>query len=282
MGDELTNKMEVEVQEEVPAYFDEGDLPGDAADLLNVDKVEGDDVGAEDDVDDPKEKAAKPAEPNQFDQLQAEIAGLKRELSQKDKAKPEPEPDTTFTPAQLKQLMRDHADDPEVLYNIIDHMTKEAAKKGTKNAVASAEEMRRKEEHDRFVTQKYPALSDPASGLRKQVDSIKEGLDIGEHIQGDYMAISCLINEKLPDITKEAYEKGKADALKGLEEQDSKTVDKKVQPGKKKVGLTPDTKTQGNTAKSSFTSSQEETVKKLKMTDAQKKLYASFMKRKES
>lgn len=271
----------LEQEEEVVAFFDEEGL-GDAAGLLSLGETENDGDG-DDDGDggggqEPKKKEApKNNETNQINLLQTQITQLRQELSQEKK---EEEPASAFTPEQLKQLMKDHANDPEVMYNIINHMTKEAAKKGTSEAVDSVEEVRKKAEHDTFVSQKYPALSDPSSGLREQVDSVKGGLGIGDHVQGDYMAISCLINEKLPDITKEAYEKGKADALKGKKDPEPKTTEEKKQPDKKKIGLTPTSTVQKGKEEASFTNGQEETIKKLKLNPKQQKLYASFMRKK--
>jgi len=190
-----------------------------------------------------------------------------RQITKKHKEVAETPP---LTKQQLQQMFKDHGDDPETMYNLVEYMTTQAAKKGTEDAVDATEISRRKAEHDKIVNSQWPDLSDSTSQLRTQANQVKDHLGIGDHPFGDYMAMGAIIVDQLPKITKEAYEKGKSEALKErTEEQRQKDVKQgKLTPTGKKMAATIDL---GDNFKT--------TAKQMGLTSAQQKIYARLIKK---
>jgi len=210
--------------------------------------------------------------------LESHIANLNKAIYQKRKANKElkaskeEKPEVQLSHDQLKQLFREHADDPDALCDMVDHMIKQGMAKGTQEAVDVTELSRRKQIHDNYVYNAWPDLAKEDSELRTQANTVRDTLGIDNHPMGDYLAMGAILVEQLPNIQKEAYEKGKADALKVKAD------------GQRKQGIKDNALTSpGIPAKSSgdgLTDSQRETMNMFNMSDERKKIYIRLLKKK--
>lgn len=119
-----------------------------------------------------------------------------------------------LTEAQLRELMKAHHDDPDALFNIVQYMSRQAAKKEKKAAISETEISARRKELESLVSQRHPDFLDSESELRKQSDKLRGQLNLDDHPYGDFLALGANTYLALPEIMKAVYAKGKEDAVK--------------------------------------------------------------------
>lgn len=153
----------------------------------------------------------------EIEKLKADKANLNKALHEERQGKKKAKSDDAeeeLSDAQLKELMKEHHDDPSVLFNIVQYMARKIAKGEKKAAVNESEIIAKKRDLDNFIAQRHPDYGDPESELRRRAEDIKGKLDLGDHPYGDFLALASNAYIAMPDIVKQAYEKGKADAVK--------------------------------------------------------------------
>lgn len=204
-------------------YFgdDDENPPESTADEKGEKKEAGDDAG---------KNAGKETPPVDVQQLMAEIEKLKsdkinlnkalhEERQQKKKAKTDDSGEgEELTEAQLRDLMKEHHDDPEALFNIVQYMSRQAAKREKTAAINESEISAKRKGLENLVSQRHPDFLDPESELRKQSDKVRGELNLEDHPYGDFLALGANTYLHLPEIMKEVYARGKEDALKQVEE----------------------------------------------------------------
>lgn len=272
-----------EINEDIPAFvtgFGEDEevdilLENDESSEEKESPTDGEEKSVEKETQDGKELKTDSTEEvnNKVKKLESHIVGLNKalhEARQNVKEHKEVAETPPLTQQQLRQMFNEHKDDPEVLYNLVEYMTNQAAKKGTDDAVDATELSRKKAEHDKIVRSHWPDLDIPTSELRTQTDQIKRTLDIGEHPFGDYMAMGAMIIDQLPKITQDAYEKGKAEALKDKtnNQRQADIKQDKLTPSGKKVAKSDD-----------LSDNFKATAKQMGLTSAQQKIYARLVKK---
>jgi len=198
---------------------------------------------------------------------------LERKAKKELKAQKEDKPETAISPDQLKKLFKEHADDTDTLFDLVNYMVEQGTVKGKEAAVDATELSRRKQVHDNFVYNAWPELAKDDSELRTQADTVKGTLGIEAHPMGDYLAMGAILVDQLPNIQKESYEKGKADALK-----------EKANSQRKKTIKDNSLTSSGNAIKPTdgsggATPTQRETMDRLDMNPAQRKIYLRLMKK---
>ncbi len=165
----------------------------------------------------------KAAEAERAKQEKAELDYLrkkKRELEtalhkerQKKKAD-SAKPDDDLTDEQLAQIMRDNPDE-ETRLRVSRYIAQREAKKAKADAMTEVDTVRKQQLMASYLQKQYPALYEEGSEMRQEVEQAKAALGITNHPFADYFATGVKVMENLPTIMKEAYEKGKADALAG-------------------------------------------------------------------
>lgn len=201
-------------------------------------------------------------------QLETEKRNLNVALHQaRQERKPKQEaPPETLTPDQIKQLLKEHGDDPEVMYNLVQYIAGQSSREQTNvNELSQL-----KKQSDNYVYQRWPSMADESSELFQKTHETAKSLRVADHPLGDYLALATLICEELPNIQKQSYEEGRTSALKGKAEKTRKqTIKTNV--------LTPSgsgkEKETGGELPSEFLA----TAKQMGMSPSQRKVYATLV-----
>ena len=127
-----------------------------------------------------------------------------------DKSKDDP----ILSDAEIKSIIKEHKDDPEVLFNAILYKVQQMAKTGTKAAVDSVEIKGRQEKLTEVLrTRIGEEFDDEASEPRQAIVKVKSIMNLDDHPYGDFLAYGATLVDLLPQLAKKWYEKGKAEAL---------------------------------------------------------------------
>lgn len=216
------------------------------------------------------------------DGLSAEIKSLKDEIEQlketkkslntalhqarQDKKKPDDKSGDTspLTKAQLRQILADNKDDEDTLLDIVEYMAQQAARGASKDAVNATEIKKTKVELDEYISEKFPSLSDPGTGMREEIDQTKGKLALGDHPFGDYLAIAARVLDDLPTLIEDAKKEGAAGKT-NIEGKRKETI---------KDNLTPDAKKKkGDKDQHGLTGSQLEAAKQMGLKGGALKTY---------
>jgi hypothetical protein len=133
-------------------------------------------------------------------------------------------------------------------------MNKTASEKKTE-ALNEVRVGQAKREMDAFLLERYPSLANDDSEMRVEVEQAKAKYGLTDHPYGDYFGVATRVMETLPDIIRQAYEKGKTDGM-------SHKADDKRREKISESDLTPSGKKKGDTT-GDLTPSQKETAKAL-------------------
>lgn len=177
--------------------------------------------------------------------------------------------ETPLNDDQLIQILRDNPD-PETQLRVARYVANLEAKKAKDIAIADVGTSQRSRAMNQFLSENYPSLYEDGSETRTDIDSVKVNLGIVDHPYGDFFAVGTRVLENLSKITKDAYERGKQDALAGKAEENR---GKKIE----EASLTPKGKgTGGKNGVEGLTKEQRETAKQMGMTPSQLKIYAQL------
>jgi hypothetical protein len=175
----------------------------------------------------------------------------------------------TLSDEQLKSLLEEHRDDPNVLFNIIKFKAEQIARGIKAEALNESEMMQKKAQVDQFMRSRYQDFDDEDSDIRRGLLPIKKAFGLSDHPFGDYFAAGVQVLDSLPQIVKHWYEEGKKAALtdQANDKMKDSIKDGQLLPSKKKADDA-DRGSQGLTA------SQMETAKRLGFnTPQQLRLY---------
>ena len=127
-----------------------------------------------------------------------------------------------LTDAQLEKIIGDAREegDGRVELSVLKYLAQQVAKGEVKEAVTAAEMSRKADDLTKRIEEKFPAIKDPTSDMRADIDKTKEELGIVDHPYGDMFALGFKLFEDMDELIEGAYEAGKEDVLKG-------TADKK-------------------------------------------------------
>jgi hypothetical protein len=208
--------------------------------------------------------------------LESHVSNLNRAVHQYRQKEKETkkEEENPLTPEQLRAMFKEHKDDPETLFNIVAYMSEQSAKQAGKEALDVEEIKKMKTIHDDVVSKRWPDLEKEGSQLRTQTDKLKKAFRLETHPMSDYLVVSAMISDQLPQIQQAAYEKGKADALKGKAEENRKkdVKDGKLSPAKSGASDKPN--------KALLSGSYAEVAKQMGLTKSQQEIYAKLVNKK--
>lgn len=209
---------------------------------------------------------------SELNQRNAHINNLNMALHQeRAKAKEaKEEAENPLTEAQLRGLMKEHVDDPDTLYNIIDYQIKQGMKLTQQATIDATEVNQKKVAASRYINQQFPQLNNPGSNLRQNVDQIKQAADLGDHHMGDLAGLGLLFLNNVPSFSQQVFEAGKQEGLKGKAEGARKV-------GVKQATTAPAGKKAGKKSKSGLSGTALETAKQIGLSDSQMKLYGKFV-----
>ena len=217
-------------------------------------------------------KAEQPDYEKQFSELASQLEQLKKEnnrlgykLRENEKKAVEPK-ESVFTEAQLKQLMKEHADDPEVVYEIVKQMQYQAGKSIEKSAEEKAILQNKRKELVDITNNILPGAIDEGSQIYSEIEQTRDYLGLRDSPFGDVLALSLMSLKNLPNLIENIKEQTKKELL-------SKTSDAKRKESIKETAPT-DTSKQ---TKRVITPSIDETAKRLGLNDRQMKRYQEIL-----
>ncbi len=212
---------------------------------------------------------------DQIEQLKATKKDLQKalhEARQERKKSKEPDSEVKLTDVEIKAILKEHKDDPEVMFNALIYKMQQAAKTGKVDAVKEVEIKNRQRELTEVLRQRVKDYDDENSEVRVHINNAKANYGLEDHPHGDFLTAAAELYIALPAIAKNWFEEGKKAAL-GDKAEDSRKKgikEKQLGPGGSK-NLSENGGPQG-----SLTASQLETANRLGFTTPEKrKLYLS-------
>lgn len=182
------------------------ELTDDDKDYLNND----DDNGDDDSGDVASENKKLLEEVKSLRKKKSQLNKALHQARQKNKQTNSDEP-VNYSDEDLVGLVDRYKDDPAALLQIMRFVGTQSAKQQTD--FANLEKV--KQNHDAYVVDRWPEMADEDSELYQQANETKQALKLEDHPLGDYIALSTLICEALPDLQKVSYDQGVNDAKKG-------------------------------------------------------------------
>lgn len=110
--------------------------------------------------------------------------------------------------------MREHKDDPDVLFQVMRQMTKQEVSGVEERAVDSAETAQVKQNLSGFLDKNFPDIRDEGSELRKNTDDAIDKFHLNDHPYGEFLAVGAFLFAQLPDMVENAKKEGREEALK--------------------------------------------------------------------
>ena len=208
--------------------------------------------------------------------MKAEAADMKKEISRlgyalrKAEKGGNKEEEPEFSDAQLLQMMKDHREEPEVMFQIMKQMQKqsgESIEKITKNNAKIAET---RKELMGITEQVMPGALEEGTKLYSDVQTSKEYLGLEDHPYGDILSLAMMSFKNVPSLVKNVKETMRRELLgKGADNKRKEAikVDKLAGEGSK----TPAAKKLSDT--------QTDAVKRLGLNKNQLKYYNQFIKK---
>lgn len=218
---------------------------------------------------------------SEIDELKKEINRLGFAMRENDKLKKQiaeagkggkKDDDVQFTDAQILQMMKDHNDEPEVLFQIMKHMQKQTGE-SLEKAAENREEFQNKRTEIRSFSEKlFPNAFDEGTEISGNIDKTVEYLGVDNHPLGREIALGMMAMKNLPNL------------IKGVEKDAEERVRKEL------LNKTANDKRKGKVSAHSLadkgsksdkddkkTPRGNDTIERLGMNERQQKLYQKFM-----
>ena len=254
--------------------------------VLEVEDVEDDVVNInpdelEEDEDEEEEESAEDnAEINKkIETLEAEIAkrdeqikesnrnfyGLRKKLKGLETKSDDTE--EQFTDAQLKDMIEEHRDDPNVMLQIMKQVSKQASKTDAEAYTQAAEVSQRKKELEEHLISTWPDAHNEGSQTYQDLEHAKEFLHVADHPLGDFIGGAGMVYLQLDQMLEAARKEEREKILKGTTEEKRKASIKEnsLEAGKKRgdiKGLSKDYRS---------------TAKQLNLSKSQTAIYAKLL-----
>jgi hypothetical protein len=132
---------------------------------------------------------------------------------QEKKAAKGKEEEVTLTDAEIKAIIKDNKDDPEVLFNALVYKQQQMMKTGTKAAVDEVEIKNKNEQLSSFVRNIVPDIDEEGSKSNEAVTKVQHDMGLEDHPHGKFLAWAAAVALHLPDVKKDAFEAGKKASL---------------------------------------------------------------------
>lgn len=236
----------------------------------------------------PDKKEPEKDKPDPLDSLKAELADARKEINRLGYAlrkadKPEKKDEGKFTKAQLMQIYKEHHDDPDVAFQVIEELSQLGKADAQLAAEKSADIKTKKVQIEKDLESIFPVaardIKDEGSDLYKSVKNTVEFLHLEGHPFADTLAFAAMALKQIPQLIEGIKTKTKEELSK---EKDAALSQKAEEARKKKIEASKSTATKAASDKSAdLTPEQAETAKRLGFTTkAQIQRYARMVKSK--
>ena len=172
-----------------------------------------------------------------------------------------------FTDAQLKDMLEEHRDDPQVMLQIMKQVSKQASKTDAEAYTQAAEVSQRKKELETHLVSTWPDVHNEGSQTHQDIEHAKEFLHVTDHPLGDFIGGAGMVYLQLDQMLEDARKEEREKILKDTTEVKRKKSIKEnsLETGKKKG----DSK--------GLSSKYRSTAKQLNLTKSQAAIYAKLL-----
>jgi hypothetical protein len=205
---------------------------------------------------------------NEKADLQKEVNRLGYALrkAEKDGAK---ETEPAFTDAQLLQMMKDHQDEPEVMFQIMKEMTRQSGEAVEKSAEAKVKIESTRKGLREAANRSFPGSLEEGSPVYADIQKTKASLGLESNPYGDELSLAIMTLDNLPRLMDGIREQTKKELL-------GQTADDK-RKGKIKTNALADKGHKQSEKVAHLTEGANETAKRLGMNERQLKRYRKIM-----
>ena len=266
---DLSDALVVDEPEETPDNPEDGDADPDPEDTPDDDpekKGQGEDQLETLRAELEELKNSKGSKDSEIEDLKKEINRLGYALRKAEKGEAKDE-EATFTDAQLLQMMKDHQDEPDVLFQVIKQMQKQAGASIEKSAEQRALIQTRNKELADLAEKMFPGAMKEDSTVYADIQKTKSYLGLEDNPHGDVLSLAVMSMNNLPNLINGIKAQVRKELL-------GKTADDK-RKGKIKESQPADQGHQQTPEKLSGTA--DETAQRLGMNKRQKELYQKFL-----
>ena len=143
--------------------------------------------------------------------------------------------DTKFTRDQLKEMLDENRDDPDVVLNIIEHVAKQISGDEAKTHVDAAELSKTKNDLDGYLTASWPDAHVEGSKDHQDIQKAKDALHLNDHPLSDYLAAAATMLPQMPDIIDDAKKEARESALTAEDNRKKNIKQNSLESGKAKI-----------------------------------------------
>lgn len=208
---------------------------------------------------------------------QKEINRLGYALRKKEDHSKEPK-ETPLTKQQLMNIFKEHQDEPEIVFQVIDELQKQGKLDAQQAAEKSLDIKTKKKDTEAFINSIYPDALKEGTELNKSIATTIEWAHLDGHPMAHEAALGMLLLKNMPETIKEIRELAKKEAeelvSKQLKDKTEVARKKSIDAGKpaKSAGASDKTET------ATLTAAQLETARSLGIkTPEQLKRYAKIV-----
>ena len=150
-------------------------------------------------------------------QLKKEIADKnrafqeKRQLEKRIKEAQANNGEQPLTREQLKSIFKEHKDDEDVVFNILDYYMEQNAKKTSNEAIDAVKLSQMKTHTDTYVSREFPALLNEESDVYRIAQETKDQFGLSNNPHSDFLVGHILRSMNTKNFVEQAYQKGLED-----------------------------------------------------------------------
>lgn len=188
--------------------------------------------------DDQTEEELEEEKPDKLSELELELQKANKEISRLgyalrkgEKKETKDDKETPFTKTQLMQLYKEHSDNPEVVFQIMEEMSKQGKVDATAAAEKGIDIKTKKSNMEAYIDNVYPDARQEGTEMHEGVQKTIEWAHLDGHPFANELALGLLTLKNLPENIKKIKEDAKAEALK-LSDTD---LSKKAEAARKKA-----------------------------------------------
>lgn len=162
-----------------------------------------------------EEQKEEPKEDDRVSELEAKLNDAQKEINRlgyalrkKDDNKPEKK-ETPLTRQQLFNIFKEHQDEPEVVFQVLDELSKQSRVDAQEAAEKSLDIKTKKAEADALITSMYPDAFKDGTELNSSINKVVEWAHLDGHPMAHEAALGLLLLKNFPDTIREIKELAK-------------------------------------------------------------------------
>uniref|UniRef100_A0A6M3JYL0 Uncharacterized protein n=2 Tax=viral metagenome TaxID=1070528 RepID=A0A6M3JYL0_9ZZZZ len=180
----------------------------------------------------PEKEPEPEKKPDKMFELETKLTEAQKEINRlgyalrKDKKESKKPEEAVFTKAQLMQLWKENADNPEVAFQILDEMTKLGKVDATLAAEKSADIKTKMNDMDAYLERMYPDAKKEGTELYEGIQKAIEWAHLDGHPLAAQLAVALLSFKNLPQTIENIKKTAKEEALKMSEKELAEKAEK--------------------------------------------------------